>query len=104
MALWLLSLFGNFEIGHFRHNSFAILLLFNLLWCGGNLGLLMLGKQVELRMARGYAITFLIIQAYTLYFWHVAGELGPILGSLIAGGSALGLVALLEQKRRAGRD
>jgi len=103
MALWLLSLFGNFEIGSFHHDSAAILLLFNLLWGGGNLGLLWLGKQVELRMARGYAITFLIIQGYTLYFWHVAGELGPIFGTFLAGLSAMGLVALFEQRRRGNR-
>jgi len=100
MALWLLSLFGNFESGRFHYDNFAILLLFNLLWGGGNIGLLLLGKRRELRMARGYAITFLIIQGYTLYFWHIAGQLGPVLGTLIAGLSAMTLVALLEQRRR----
>jgi len=99
MALWLLSLFGNFgEIsGHHRETA-AELLLFNLLWGGGNLGLLWLGKRAELRMARGYAITFLIIQGYTLYFWHVAGALGPILGTFM-----LGLVSWLEKKRKGTR-
>jgi len=100
MALWLLSLFGNFEIGHFRDSSGGMLLLFNLLWGGVNLGLLWLGRQANLRMARGYAITFLIIQGYTLYFRYVADALGPILGILIAGASALWLMRWLEKGRR----
>jgi hypothetical protein len=101
MALWLLSLFGNFDTitGSYQESA-TELLLFNLLWGGANLGLLWLGRLTELRMARGYAITFLIIQGYTLYFWHVAGELGAVLGSLLAGLSALGLVSWLEKQRR----
>lgn len=105
MALWLLSLFGNFgDISSYYQETAAELLLFNLLWCGGNLTLLWLGNLIQLRMARGYAITFLIIQGYTLYFWHVAGELGPVLGTFIAGASALALVSWLEKIRRATRD
>ncbi len=105
MALWLLSLFGNFgDIRSYYQETAAELLLFNLLWCGGNLTLLWLGNRIQLRMARGYAITFLIIQGYTLYFWHVAGELGPVLGTFIAGASALALVSWLEKIRRATRD
>ena len=51
-----------------------------------------------MRMLRGYGVTFLIIQGYTLYFWHVAGKLGIVLGSAVAGASALGLVFWFEKQ------
>jgi len=42
-------------------------------------------------------IAFLIIQGYILYFWHVAGELGIVLGAAVAGGSALWPVFWFEK-------
>lgn len=53
-----------------------------------------------IRMLRGYGATFLIIQGYTLYFWHIAGHLGIVLGSALAGASALGLVFWFEKQRK----
>jgi len=66
----------------------------------GNVALIVLGTRYLMRMLRGYGITFLIIQGYTLYFWHIAGELGLVLGSAVAGGSALALVFWLEKQRK----
>lgn len=102
MALWLLSLFGNFGSiwEGYGEPKAAELALFNLLWAGGNAALLGLGLRHALRMLRGFAVTFLIIQGYTLFFWQVAGHLGPVLSLLVAGGSALWLVAWLERRRR----
>lgn len=101
MALWLMSLFGNFgSIWEYHRESAAELLLFNLLWAGGNGALLWLGARFQLRMLRGFAVTYIIIQGYTLFFWHVAGELGGVLSLFLAGASALGLVAWLEGRRR----
>lgn len=102
MALWLLSLFGNFNLEESRwHNESAgELFLFNILWAGLNIGLVVLGSKYLMRMLRGYGVTFLIIQGYTLFFWHIYGELGYILGSAIAGASALGLVFWFEKKRK----
>lgn len=101
MALWLLSLFGNFNREAGWHSaSDGELLSFNLLWAGGNVLLVMLGTKYMMRMLRGYGVTFLIIQGYTLYFWHVYAELGYIFGSALAGASALGLVFWLENKRK----
>lgn len=101
MALWLLSLFGNFNMDeHWRSHGNAELLLFNLLWTGGNIALVVLGTRYLVRMLRGYGVTFLIIQGYTLYFWHIAGELGIVLGSAVAGFSALGLVFWFEKTRK----
>jgi Predicted membrane protein (DUF2157) len=105
MALWLMSLFGNF--GSIKDYSYQVgageLFLFNVLWTGLNAGLLWLGAHYQVRMLRGFAVTFLIIQGYTLYFWHVARHLGPVLSFFIAGASALGLVAYFERRRQARR-
>ena len=101
MAFWLLSLFGNFNLEESRwHNESAgELFLFNILWAGLNIGLVVLGSKYPMRMLRGYGVTFLIIQGYTLFFWHIYGELGYILGSAIAGASALGLVFWFEKEK-----
>jgi predicted membrane protein DUF2157 len=102
MALWLLSLFGNFgDMRDWRYHAGAgELWLFNGLWAGANALLVYLGALFDLRMVRAYGVTFLIIQGYTVFFWHVAEHLGPTLSLLLAGGTALWLVLHLEQRRR----
>ncbi len=102
MALWLLSLFGNFDLETHRwHLAGTVeLLLFNGLWAGLNVALIWLGARLAMRMLTGYGATFLIIQIYTLFFAHLAEDLGLLLSLLIAGGSALGLTFYLEQRRR----
>ena len=102
MALWLMSLFGNFGSIFERYLETAgELLFFNVLWAGFNVALLKLGGMYGLRMLRGYAITFFVIQAYTIYFWKIAGHLGPVFGTFLAGVITLGAVLHLESKRRA---
>lgn len=104
MSLWLMSLFGNYGTifgGHFGRAG--ELLVFNILWAGLNFALLRIGTLHGVRMLRGYAVTYLIIQAYTLYFWKVAGHLGPVLGSFVAGAVTLGLILYAESRRRAAR-
>lgn len=101
MAMWLLSLFGNFgSLDDHYAASGAELLLFNLLWAGSNAALLWLGARFAVRMLRGFAVTFLIIQGYTLYFTYVAGALDIILASALAGSAALLIVLTLEKRRR----
>ena len=56
--------------------------------------------RLAMRMLTGYGATFLIIQIYTLFFAHLAEELGVLLSLLIAGGGALALTFWLEQRRR----
>jgi hypothetical protein len=102
MALWLLSLFGNFDLtsdGWYRSGT-AELVLFNGLWAGLNVALIGLGARLSMRMLTGYGATFLIIQIYTLFFAHLAEDFGLLLSLLIAGGGALGLTFYLEQRRR----
>ncbi|MDS4026627.1 MAG: hypothetical protein RKO25_06545 [Candidatus Contendobacter sp.] len=102
MALWLLSLFGNFDLARdwWYHASAAELVLFNALWAGLNTALVWLGARWAMRMLTGYGVTFLVIQIYTLFFAHLAAHLGVLLSLLIAGGGALALTFWLEQRRR----
>lgn len=101
MALWLTSLFGNYgDIFSGHRETAAELFLFNLLWIGFNAAALVAGTRYQLRMLRGYAITFFIIHAYTLYFWHIAEHLGGVLATFVAGAVTLALVVHLERGRR----
>ena len=101
MALWLMSLFGNFGSIFERYLETAgELIFFNTLWVSFNALLLWAGTRYRLRMLRGYAMTFLIIQGYTLYFWKIAGHLGGTMASFVAGAATLALVFVLESKRR----
>jgi len=104
MSLWLMSLFGNFGsiYGGYRETA-AELFIFNVLWAGFNVLLLQLGSRYQLRMLRGYAVTFFVIQAYTLYFWKIAGALGGVLATFIAGAATLGIVVYFESRRRAAK-
>ena len=103
MSLWLMSLFGNFgDAGDWSYRpGGAVLVFFNLLWASANGLLLGIGVRSDMRMLRGYGVTFLLIQTYTLFFWHIAGHLGPVLSLLIGGGSILALVVYVEKQRRA---
>lgn len=102
MALWLLSLFGNFDLEnrHWHLAGSTELLLFNSLWAMLNVALIGLGARLAMRMLTGYGATFLIIQIYTLFFAHLANQLGLTLSLLIAGSSALALTFYIERQRR----
>ncbi|MGE7955085.1 hypothetical protein ACQKQA_00550 [Pseudomonas sp. NPDC089530] len=109
MSLWLLSLFGSYELidGPWHLAEAGELVLFNGLWAAVSLGLLALGIRLRFSMLVGYGATFFIIQLYTLFFTQLAETLGWFVSLLIAGGSLLGLVIWLEgerQKRRADPD
>lgn len=102
MALWLLSLFGNFDLEN-RGWHLAVsteIWLFNGLWAMMNVALIALGARLMMRMLSGYGVTFLTIQIYTLFFAHLADDVGLPLSLFIAGASALGLTFYLERRRR----
>jgi hypothetical protein len=103
MSLWILSIFGNFgDMYNYRYEAGGFeLLVFNLLWGGTNALLIWLGAERAARMLVGYGVTFLVIQAYTLFFEYIAGALGPVVTMFVAGGSALWLAFYLEGKRKA---
>lgn len=102
MALWLLSLFGSYDLiyGPWHFAEAGELLLFNLLWAGFSLGVLALGLRLRFGMLVGYGATFWIIQLYTLFFTQLAETLGWLLSLLIAGGSLLVLVVWFESQRQ----
>ena len=106
MALWLLSLFGNFNLeNHGWHLAAdSELWLFNGLWAVLNVALIGVGARLMMRMLTGYGATFLIIQIYTLFFAHLADHLGLTLSLLVAGGGALALTFYLERWRRQQRQ
>ena len=100
MALWLLALFGNFaEFWRSYQENVLELFVFHVLWTLFNVAALWLGGRLALRQLRGFAITFLCIQGYTVYFAHVAGLLGPVFGTFVAGLVTLVLVRRLELPR-----
>lgn len=102
MALWLLALFGNFDLDSGWHMANAAeLLLFNTLWAALNLALIGLGARRAMPMLSGYGATFLTIQGYTLFFAHLAEHLGLLLSLLFTGGSALALTVWIEKWRQA---
>ena len=104
MALWLLSLFGNYggmDDWHLAGGS--ELLAFNLAWLVLNPALAYAGIRCGMRMLTGYGATFFVIQLYTLFFTQIAQDLGWLLSLLVAGGSSLGLAILLENRRRAAK-
>lgn len=101
MALWLLSLFGSFELSEGFHRAGAgELWLFNLAWLGLNAALMSLGVRYRLRMLRGYAWTFLVIQGYTQFFRFFGHALGPVLTGFVMGAATLALVVWAERRRR----
>ena len=106
MALWLLSLFGNFDLetDRWRLAHGAELFFFNGLWAMLNVALIVLGARLMMRMLTGYGATFLTIQIYTLFFAHLANDFGLPLSLLIAGGGALALTFYLERRRRERRN
>lgn len=102
MALWLLSIFGNFELvnGPWHKAGIGELFLFNGLWALLNIALIFAGSRLAFRMLTAYGATFLIIQGYTLFFAHLAEGLSIVGSAFIAGFSALALAFILEKKRR----
>lgn len=107
LALWFLSLFGYFETYDYRWSDTAVeRLLFTLLWGAVAGGALFAGARLNVRLLRGYGLTFLIINLYTFYFQFIAAntaELGFV-HLLIVGGSLLWLARHYERKRREARD
>jgi hypothetical protein len=69
-------------------------------WLVSETGLALAGAG--LRLARGYGLTFLIINVSTFYFQFVAANTGEawFLHLLLVGGSLLGLGVYLERKPR----
>ena len=77
LALWFFSLFGFYDGPSYSwsdHN--ASRLVFTGLWALLGVAALFGGSRFGLRMARGYGLTFLIINIYTFYFQFIVANSG----------------------------
>ncbi len=69
VALWLLSIFGNYgDIGSWYRASSMELFHWGLLFALAAIGAIVYGLRQDDRTSRGYGITFLFINLYTKYF------------------------------------
>ncbi len=72
MALWLLSIFGNYGDSSWRHVKQIELFHWSLLFALASFAAIWLGLKLDIKMLRGYGVTFLGINLYTRffeYFW-----------------------------------
>jgi hypothetical protein len=74
IALWLLSIFGNYMDGSVWFGARrAELLLWSLLFAGAAIAAIVHGVKYDDGMSRGFGLTFVFINLYTRYFeyfWH----------------------------------
>lgn len=107
LALWFLSLFGYYENYDVRWgDTEGERLAYSLLWAIVAGAGLFAGARFNLRLLRGYGLTFLIINLYTFYFQFVAANSGELwfLHLLLTGGSLLALGLYLERSRRQDKE
>lgn len=101
LALWFFALFGFFDGPERYHwdDRTAQRLAFSALWAAVSSLSLLVGARFGLRMARGYGLTFLIIDVYTFYFQFVVAHSGALwfLHLLLVGGSLVALGVWLER-------
>ncbi len=75
IALWIMSIFGNYrDLFHWHHASGLELFCWSLLFGIAAAGVIFWGLKTDDGMMRGFGITFLFINLYTKYFeyfWNV---------------------------------
>jgi hypothetical protein len=107
LALWFFALFGFFD----GHDYFSWdgregqRVVWSAVWAALSLGSFYAGARMNLRLVRGYGMTFLVINAYTFYFQFVVVPSAELwfLHLLIAGTSMVGLGVWLERRMSARR-
>ena len=102
LALWFLSVFGNFSDSASWSSSDAERLGFTVLWAAVAGGCLLAGGRYGLAWLRGYGLTFLIINVYTFYFQFVVIHSAELwwIHLLFSGGTLLALGFWLERRLR----
>lgn len=69
IALWLLSIFGNYSERTWMHKTDKLeLFAWSLLFALASFGAIIYGLKYDIRSARGFGITFLFINLYTKFF------------------------------------
>lgn len=101
LALWFFSLFGFYDGGDYAWDTrFGQRLAFSALWAFASLAALFGGSKWGLKLARGYGLTFLVIDVYSFYFQFVVAKSPDLwfLHLLLMGGSMVGLGVWLERR------
>ncbi len=100
LALWFFSLFGFYDgpAWHWAERS-GERLGFSALWALVALASIFGGARFGLRMARGYGMTFFLINIYTFYFQFIVSESAELwfVHLLVVGGSMVGVGVGLER-------
>lgn len=106
LAFWFLSLFGYYEDYDTAWSDIpGQRLTFSLLWGAFSVASVLLGAMYGLKLARGYGLTFGILNLYTFYFQFMAVHSGELwyLHMLLVGGSLVALAVYIERNRNAAR-
>ncbi|WP_435930212.1 DUF2157 domain-containing protein [Dryocola sp. BD613] len=97
IALWILSIFGNYDLDIWQSVRQTELLLWSLLFALAALACIWISLKTEDAMLRGFGITFLGINLYTRYFEMFWDSTNKVLFFLILGIS-LALVGRYAEK------
>jgi hypothetical protein len=101
LALWFLSVFGNFDLEQHRFtwNNPGERLAYTGVWALVSMGFIFAGARTGVGLLRSYGLIFLIINVYTFYFQFVAVHSPEFwfMHLLIAGGSLLAVGFQLER-------
>ena len=102
LALWFLAVFGYFgeDVG-WRDNE-GERIAFSVVWAATSVACLWFAGTLGQRVARGYGLTFLIINVYTFYFQFVVARSAEAwwLHLLLVGGTLVWLGFWLERRLR----
>lgn len=79
LALWLLSIFGNYDYGSWRRGGQIELFHWSVIFALAVCLVFYLGMKLDIRMLRGYGMTFLGINLYTRFFEYFWNELDKAL-------------------------
>jgi hypothetical protein len=100
LALWFLSVFGNFNLEHnrFTWDNTGERLASSGVWAAVAVAFILAGARWGVSLLRSYGVIFLIINVYTFYFQFIAVRSADFWFGhlLIAGGSLLAIGFRLE--------
>ncbi len=106
IALWILSLFGNYQDYSVAWNNPGERLAYTALWAAVSSGSIFAGARYGIGILRSYGLVFLIINVYTFYFQYLAYDWAALwwVHLLVIGGSLLALGFRLERWLRQGKN
>ena len=98
LALWFLSIFGDFADRVVNWHNDGERLAFTGVWAAVSVAFILTGARTGIGLLRSYGIVFLIVNVYTFYFQFIAGDWAALwwVHLLVAGGSLLAIGFRLE--------